>query len=110
MGDILPKDINELWDILDDGDGEFDGEEFVNGIRRLRGEARAKDILRLERELRVLENSCKDMEYSLDRSEMRMARVSDRLPKIRADIMAAQRTMARAKDGVKLASKTQPLQ
>eukprot|EP00439_Symbiodinium_sp_Y106_P064012 s2735_g10.t1 len=39
--DIMPKDIDELWDILDSGMGELKAEEFVHGIRRLRGEARA---------------------------------------------------------------------
>lgn len=108
--DIMPKDIEELWNILDaSGDGELEGEEFINGIRRLRGEAKAKDILRLERELRVLERSCGEMEDSLRASEQRMQGVDRRLVSTRTDITAAQRTMARAKEGVKLASKTQPL-
>merc|ERR1719203_497471 len=60
--DIVSKDIDELWEILDDGDGELDAQEFVNGIRRLRGEARSKDILRLYREVRVLETFCDQIE------------------------------------------------
>ena len=45
--DIMPKDIDDLWDILDDGLGELQVETFQSGIRRLRGEAKSKDILRL---------------------------------------------------------------
>merc|ERR1712050_178497 len=105
----MPKDISELWGILDNGDGELSAEEFINGIRRLRGEARAKDILRLERELRVLERSCEEMEWSLKESERRMYSVEQRLQTTRTDVLSAQRTMSRAKEAVKLASKTQPL-
>lgn len=107
--DIMTKDISELWDILDDGDGELEAEEFINGIRRLRGEAKAKDILRLERELRGLERSCEEMNASLRDSEDRMRDVEARLQTTRNDVLSAQRTMARAKEAVKLASKSQPL-
>jgi hypothetical protein len=107
--DVMPKDIAELWEILDNGDGELDPAEFTNGIRRLRGEAKAKDILRLERELRVLERSCEKMEDNLRLSERRMQLVDQMLTHTRTDVLSAQRTMARAKDAVKLSSKTQPL-
>ncbi|CAK0819815.1 unnamed protein product, partial [Prorocentrum cordatum] len=70
--DIVAKDIDELWEILDDGDGELDSQEFVNGIRRLRGEARSKDILRLYREIRVLENFCDQVELNLEFTSERM--------------------------------------
>lgn len=55
--DIMPKDIDDLWDILDDGLGELQVETFQSGIRRLRGEAKSKDILRLSKELRLFEVS-----------------------------------------------------
>jgi len=105
--DIMPKDMSELWDILDDGDGELDVEEFVNGIRRLRGEARAKDILRLQKELRVLEDSVNSIEESMDVSKERMSKIEQHLHRARSDIAAVQRTVGRAKEAVKLASKTQ---
>jgi hypothetical protein len=108
--DIVAKDIDELWEILDDGDGELDSQEFVNGIRRLRGEARFKDILRLYREIRVLENFCDQVEENLEITNERMQAVQGRLQRARLDVAAAQRTMMRAKEAVKLAAVTQPLQ
>merc|ERR1712060_209439 len=109
--DIMEKDIDELWDILDsgEGDGELDADEFVNGIRRMKGEARAKDILRLYRELTVLEGTCKAIDESMESSKERMQCIREKLQRARTDIAAAQRTMGRAKDAVKLATKTQPL-
>merc|ERR1719469_501449 len=41
---IGPKDLKEIWDILDDGRGELDIEEFINGMRRVQGECKAKDL------------------------------------------------------------------
>jgi len=105
--DIMPKDIDELWDILDDGDGELDVNEFVNGVRRLRGEARAKDVLRIQRELRMLEQSVDSIEESMDVSSDRMKIIEHHLQRARSDIAAIQRTVGRAKEAVKIASKTQ---
>merc|ERR1719356_2432596 len=84
--DIMPKDIAELWEILDDGDGELDSEEFVNGIRRLRGEARSKDILRLYREVRVLETFCDQIELHLGFTDDRMQAVQGKLQRTRLDV------------------------
>jgi len=106
--DIMPKDMDDLWEILDDGDGELDVDEFVNGIRRLRGEARAKDVLRLQKELRLLERSVDSIEESMDASRDRMKLVEQHLHRARSEIAAVQRTVGRAKEAVKLAAKTQP--
>jgi hypothetical protein len=108
--DIKAKDLNDLWEILDDGDGELDSEEFVQGIRRLQGEARSKDILRLYREVRVLERYTDQIEDNLKLSNERMQVVQAKLRRARVDVAAAQRTMVRAKESVKLAAQTQPLQ
>lgn len=105
--DIMPKDMDDLWDILDDGDGELDVDEFVNGIRRLRGEARAKDILRIQKELRMLESSVDSIEESMDVSNERMRHIESHLQRARSDIAAIQRTVGRAKEAVKIAAKTQ---
>jgi len=64
--DIMVKDLRDIWDILDDGDGELSAEDFVNGIRRLRGEGKAKDVLRLYREVRVLETSVNEIGDYMD--------------------------------------------
>lgn len=39
------SDIDELFDLIDNGDGDITAEEFVKGIMRVRGEARAQDLI-----------------------------------------------------------------
>merc|ERR1712039_179298 len=109
--DIMPRDMTDLWEILDagDDDGELDADEFINGIRRLRGEARAKDVLRLQRELLILEGSVGDIQHHMETSMDRINTVKSQLTVARTDIAAVTRTISRAKDSVKLAAKTQSL-
>lgn len=105
--DILPKDIDELWDILDDGKGELQVEEFQSGIRRLRGEAKSKDILRLSKELRQFEMSVDEVEGYIESSKGRLKGLQNQLTRCRADIAAFTRTLVRAKEAVKMAAQTQ---
>jgi len=37
-------ELTEVWEVLDDGDGLLTIKEFTDGIRRMKGEAKAKDI------------------------------------------------------------------
>lgn len=96
--DIMPKDIDELWDILDEGKGEMNVEEFQSGIRRLRGEAKAKDILRLYKEVRQFETSVDEVEGHLDVSRERLRNVHDQLSQCKVDVAAFTRTLVRAKE------------
>mmetsp|Transcript_49673 Transcript_49673/g.115947 ORF Transcript_49673/g.115947 Transcript_49673/m.115947 type:complete len:540 (+) Transcript_49673:72-1691(+) len=109
--DIMPKDIDELWDILKgDEDGsqkELTGEEFVNGIRKLRGEARAKDILRLYKEVRQFEQAVDTVEGHIKSSYNRLENIKKQLARCRTDIAAFTRTIVRAKEAVKMAAQTQ---
>lgn len=43
--EMTKEDLIEAWDLLDDGDGELDISEFAGGLRRMKGEAKAKDVL-----------------------------------------------------------------
>ena len=105
--DIMPKDIDELWDILDEGKGEMTVEDFQSGIRRLRGEAKAKDILRLYKEVRQFEASVEEVEGHIETSKQRLRRVHDQLSRCRVDVAAFTRTLVRAKEAVKMAAQTQ---
>lgn len=107
--DILPKDLDELWDILDNGDGELSADDFVNGLYRFRGEAKAKDIIRIYRELVVLEASVHDIGVCLDTSEEKMTLMKTQLQSTKVDIRAMQRTVAKAREAVKQAALTQSL-
>lgn len=56
MLDVLEMQVSELtevWDVLDDGDGLLTIKEFTDGIRRMKGEAKAKDIADVIKKLRV---------------------------------------------------------
>jgi len=44
---IDPNDIEELWELMDDGDGAITSQEFVQGAVRLRGTAKGLDMLGL---------------------------------------------------------------
>jgi len=107
--DLLPKDLDELWHILDDGDGELSAEEFIGGLQRLTGEAKSKDIMRAYRELRIMESSITDVGTGLDVANEKMQKVKRQLARAKADIQSMQRTLHRAKEAVKVAAKTQPL-
>mmetsp|Transcript_56519 Transcript_56519/g.103776 ORF Transcript_56519/g.103776 Transcript_56519/m.103776 type:complete len:539 (-) Transcript_56519:31-1647(-) len=106
--DIGRKDLDTLWEALDDGDGELTIEEFVSGMRKLKGEARAKDMLRLYKEVRFLESSIREI-YEL--SELGMSKMTNIKMKLGAtfrELDATRRTLRRMKEAAKLAVKAQP--
>eukprot|EP00929_Paragymnodinium_shiwhaense_P051377 TRINITY_DN25867_c0_g1_i1.p1 TRINITY_DN25867_c0_g1~~TRINITY_DN25867_c0_g1_i1.p1 ORF type:complete len:511 (+),score=113.60 TRINITY_DN25867_c0_g1_i1:165-1697(+) len=107
--DMHPKDAYDLFDVLDDGDGELDIGEFTLGLRRFQGEAKAKDIVRLQRELKILKLSTEDMSHSMVMAKGRMTDVRRQLRQVSQDIEAFRRTMGRAKEAIKLAAKSQRL-
>lgn len=56
MLDLLEMKVGELtetWEVLDDGDGLLTIKEFTDGIRRMKGEAKAKDIADVIKKLRI---------------------------------------------------------
>jgi len=57
MLDFEPSECQELFNLLDDGDGEIETKEFFEGLRRLRGPASAKDVFRLQKAVDCLGSS-----------------------------------------------------
>jgi len=56
MLDLLEMKVVELtetWEVLDDGDGLLTIKEFTDGIRRMKGEAKAKDVADVIKKLKV---------------------------------------------------------
>eukprot|EP00445_Apocalathium_hangoei_P064393 CAMPEP_0204120472 /NCGR_PEP_ID=MMETSP0361-20130328/7675_1 /ASSEMBLY_ACC=CAM_ASM_000343 /TAXON_ID=268821 /ORGANISM="Scrippsiella Hangoei, Strain SHTV-5" /LENGTH=585 /DNA_ID=CAMNT_0051071695 /DNA_START=13 /DNA_END=1770 /DNA_ORIENTATION=+ len=49
--DVQPHDCKELFNLLDDGDGEIETSEFFDGLCRMKGVAQAKDVFRLQKTL-----------------------------------------------------------
>merc|ERR1712217_621537 len=52
---IDPTDVEAIFHLLDDGDGELTAKEFVEGATRIRGQARAIDMAQLLSHARRLE-------------------------------------------------------
>jgi len=55
--DIGPTDCQELFSLLDSGDGELSLEEFFDGLKKIEGTAQARDVLRLQKTLDELVRS-----------------------------------------------------
>jgi len=107
--DIGKKDLNILWEALDDGDGELTIEEFTGGMRKLKGEAKAKDILKLYKQVRILESSIREITILSDYSKDRMNNIKMKLRTTFRELDATRRTLSRIKETAKLASRSQPL-
>eukprot|EP00746_Dinoflagellata_sp_MGD_P164523 gnl/MRDRNA2_/MRDRNA2_93190_c0_seq1.p1 gnl/MRDRNA2_/MRDRNA2_93190_c0~~gnl/MRDRNA2_/MRDRNA2_93190_c0_seq1.p1 ORF type:complete len:590 (-),score=132.71 gnl/MRDRNA2_/MRDRNA2_93190_c0_seq1:38-1807(-) len=70
--EMAQQDLIEAWELLDDGDGELDISEFAGGLRRMKGEAKAKDVLDTIRRtqnsfetMTLLQKQIKDLETTM---------------------------------------------
>lgn len=71
--EMAQQDLIEAWELLDDGDGELDITEFASGLRRMKGEAKAKDVLDTVRRtqtsfetMTVLQKQIKELENTVN--------------------------------------------
>merc|ERR1712008_158106 len=63
---INASDSQLLFELLDDGDGQIDKEEFVGGIARLKGEARAQDLIPMSVNCQRILAHCKVMRHTVE--------------------------------------------
>merc|ERR1719210_3014997 len=49
--DYGPDECRELFDLLDDGDGGIDTDEFFNGLSRMKGPAQSRDLVRIMKQV-----------------------------------------------------------
>lgn len=49
--DMKASDMEDIWNILDDGDGLLTIKEWTNGLRRMKGDAKAKDLVDVAKKL-----------------------------------------------------------
>jgi len=63
---IEVSDTSDLFELLDDGDGSITVEEFVNGISRLKGEARAKDLIKIMGVVHRILGHCKGTRWLVE--------------------------------------------
>mmetsp|Transcript_36640 Transcript_36640/g.105613 ORF Transcript_36640/g.105613 Transcript_36640/m.105613 type:complete len:338 (+) Transcript_36640:259-1272(+) len=62
MLDIHIGDIDRLFEILDDGDGRITFEEFLEGLLRLKGNARSMDVVAIMHDCNQILLSCRALE------------------------------------------------
>eukprot|EP00747_Dinoflagellata_sp_TGD_P183072 gnl/TRDRNA2_/TRDRNA2_37737_c0_seq1.p1 gnl/TRDRNA2_/TRDRNA2_37737_c0~~gnl/TRDRNA2_/TRDRNA2_37737_c0_seq1.p1 ORF type:complete len:565 (+),score=133.43 gnl/TRDRNA2_/TRDRNA2_37737_c0_seq1:111-1805(+) len=60
------EELREAWTILDDGDGQLTVKEFTSGLRRMKGEAKSKDVIDVIRRLHVTAKSSRDLQRQAD--------------------------------------------
>jgi len=63
---VNPEDTQMLFDLLDDGDGQVDKDEFVVGITKLKGEARAQDLIPVVTNCQRILAHCKVMRHTVE--------------------------------------------
>jgi hypothetical protein len=66
MLDMKEEDMTYVWSVLDDGDGELSIKEFTDGIRRMKGEAKAKDVQDVIKRLRETTHRQKELRKDVE--------------------------------------------
>jgi len=64
--EIDANNVKELFTILDDGDGTLVFQEFMDGVRRTKGNAKALDIVRVQHDLRDIGRQLIALEAKMD--------------------------------------------
>jgi len=60
------EDSEHLFELLDDGDGTVSCEDFVRGISKLKGEARAQDLVPVVKDCKRILQLCRSLQQSFD--------------------------------------------
>lgn len=106
---MTSKEMLQLWEILDYSEGELNVDEFIGGMKQLRGEATSKDILKLYRDLRIMEGSINGITSEMDGTQEKMVTVKFQLKRTKQDIASLIRTLQRTKETLQSAASSQPL-
>lgn len=84
--EISAKEIDELWEILDDGDGELTIDEFVNGMKKMKGVAQARDTMYVMRNL-------KDVDMDISGLDERLDKMSEEVTFVKSEVREVHRSM-----------------
>jgi len=60
--DLEVSEISALFSILDDGDGQISYNEFIQGVMRLKGQARSMDVIAMMRDIKKVIDHLKHIE------------------------------------------------
>ncbi|CAJ1339974.1 unnamed protein product [Effrenium voratum] len=63
--EIEVHEVEPLFDLLDDGDGEVTIKEFCQGIMRLKGQARSLDVISIMHDANIIMTQCREVKRSL---------------------------------------------
>eukprot|EP00930_Biecheleria_cincta_P096507 TRINITY_DN88346_c0_g1_i1.p1 TRINITY_DN88346_c0_g1~~TRINITY_DN88346_c0_g1_i1.p1 ORF type:complete len:593 (+),score=104.24 TRINITY_DN88346_c0_g1_i1:62-1840(+) len=67
--EIEIHEVEPLFDLLDDGDGAVTIQEFCQGVMRLKGQARALDVVSVMHDANIIMNQGRDIKQVLQRVE-----------------------------------------
>mmetsp|Transcript_10483 Transcript_10483/g.22840 ORF Transcript_10483/g.22840 Transcript_10483/m.22840 type:complete len:251 (+) Transcript_10483:3-755(+) len=59
--EVKMEEVEEIWNVLDDGDGVLTIKEFSSGLRRMKGAAKSKDIVDTLKKLRQTAIYCAEL-------------------------------------------------
>ncbi|CAJ1339825.1 unnamed protein product, partial [Effrenium voratum] len=65
--DLQSSDAENLFTLLDDGDGSISYQEFIGGARRLKGTAQSIDLVTLMRECGTMHNDIQAVRQAVDK-------------------------------------------
>jgi len=103
-------ELDELWMILDDGDGTLSANEFSQGLRKMKGLAKSKDILSALKQIRNLEYDLFDLDENADDLGQEIMALRKRTSTLHQDLAAVYRTTMRMQESIRKGAKTLGLQ
>merc|ERR1719377_479317 len=104
MLDFGADDLDELWNILDDGDGNLSVDEFSIGLRKMKGEAKSKDILLCVKAMRMTENHLNALDEKIDTVEQNIARLWTEVGGVETDMQSLYMNCQRLEEAVNRAA------
>jgi len=63
--EIEVHEVEPLFDLLDDGDGQVTIKEFCQGVMRLKGQARSLDVISIMHDANIIMTQCREVKRSL---------------------------------------------
>ncbi|KAF4720604.1 hypothetical protein FOZ62_017283, partial [Perkinsus olseni] len=105
--DVDAHELDEIWHMLDNGDGSLTLEEFTTGVRKMRGEAQSKDVLLCLNHLRLLETKVDRIMAAIDGLDEFIAQLTEeQLPAVAQRAKLLHRTLTRVSSTLEYSAKS----
>jgi len=99
--EIEMNELEELWELLDDGDGIVTVDEFCEGLRKVRGEVKAKELMECIRQMRKMHNRTskqrKRCQLALEAGETMLDSVTRSRQKMADTILLCRQTLEKVR-------------